>query len=103
MAAALCGILLLLSSSSAWAQEPEHAAPNEPVPMWMTTFGKQLRVSLESDDPWVVKQALQHITHFATYYGDTIDFKDTVPSLIDLYTAKTTTPPCASIRSSPST
>lgn len=64
-------------------QAQESTAP--PAPTWMKTIGKQLRGGLESSDPQVKRNALQHITYFASFYKGTIDFSETVPTLVKLY------------------
>lgn len=81
---ALGTILLLLSTMSIQAQERTSKAP-EDAPNWVKTFGKQLKGQLESDDPLIQAQALQHITYFASFYKGKIDFSDAVPTLVDLY------------------
>ena len=55
------------------------------VPIWVQNFGKQLRTTLESGNPATRDQALQHITYFASFYEEEIDFSDAVPTLVDLY------------------
>jgi len=76
-------LLLFFSAVSVHAQE-EVSAPEE-VPAWVKTFGKQLKGQLESKDPAIQSQALQHITYFSSFYQDQIDFSDAVPTLLDLY------------------
>lgn len=74
---------VLLSTFTVQAQE-RSSSPMEP-PMWVKTFGKQLKGQLESDDPLIQQQALQHITYFASFYEGKIDFSDAVPTLVKLY------------------
>jgi len=78
-------IVLLVSVCTADAQTRETAPDDQPVPAWVENFGKQLHSSLESDNPFIKRQALQHITYFASFYGDGIDFSEAVPALVDLY------------------
>jgi len=77
-------VLLLLSTVPVQAQEQSSTAAEE-VPTWVKSFGKQLRAQLESEDPAIKKQALHHITYFASFYKENIDFSDAVPTLVDLY------------------
>lgn len=77
--------LLFAGVSTATAQARETTTPDQPVPAWVQNFGKQLQSSLESDNPFIKRQALHHITYFASFYGDDIDFSDAVPALVDLY------------------
>lgn len=81
----LSAIILFASIQPAEAQTRETAPDDQPVPTWVQNFGKQLHTSLESDNPFIKRQALQHITYFASFYGDEIDFSDAVPALVDLY------------------
>lgn len=76
--------LLIGSVLPAHAQEKSSAELNQP-PTWVENFGKQLRASLESPEPKIKRDALQHITYFASFYGDNLDFSDTVPTLVELY------------------
>ena len=55
------------------------------MPVWVKNFGKQLKGQLESDDPRIKQQALHHITYFASFYENGIDFSDAVPTLVNLY------------------
>lgn len=81
----LSAALLLASAVTVQAQERSETAEEQPVPTWVKTFGKQLKGSLESDNPFIKRDALQHITYFASFYENGIDFSDTVPTLVDLY------------------
>jgi hypothetical protein len=78
-------MLLLCSAPPAGAQERTAPPDEQPVPMWVKTFGKQLKQSLESDDPLIQSQALQHITYFSNFYGGDLDLTEAVPTLVDLY------------------
>lgn len=81
----LLGSYLLAGSVlPAQAQEESSAELDKP-PTWVQNFGKQLRASLESPEPKIKRDALQHITYFASFYGDNLDFSDTVPTLVELY------------------
>lgn len=77
-------VLLLFSAVTVQAQEQTSTAP-EKAPAWVKTFGKQLKANLESDDPEIRAQALHHITYFASFYEEKIDFSDAVPTLVNLY------------------
>ena len=82
----LCIALLFAVVVTAQAQEPVRATGTDvTVPTWVKTFGKQLKGSLESPSPTIKRHALQHITYFASFYGEDIDFSDTVPTLVQLY------------------
>lgn len=78
-------IALFAGPTTAMAQERAETAADRPVPTWVNTFGKQLKASLESDNAGIKRDALQHITYFASFYENGIDFSDTVPTLVDLY------------------
>jgi hypothetical protein len=77
--------VLFASVHPADAQTRQVAPDDQPVPAWVQNFGKQLHTSLASDNTFIKRQALQHITYFASFYGDEIDFSDAVPALVDLY------------------
>lgn len=77
-------ILFTLISIPLHAQDRPMPAP-EKVPAWVKNFGQQLKGQLESKDPMIQAQALQHITYFASFYKNKIDFSDSVPTLVDLY------------------
>lgn len=83
--AVLSTTVLFVGVCTVQAQERSDAAEEQPVPTWVRTFGQQLKSSLESDNPFIKRDALQHITYFASFYEDGIDFSDTVPTLVDLY------------------
>lgn len=83
--AVLSAALLFVGVCTTQAQERSVSAEEQPVPTWVKTFGKQLKASLESDNPFIKRDALQHITYFASFYENGIDFSDTVPTLLDLY------------------
>lgn len=80
----LSGFMLVATAAPSLAQQRQ-APADQPVPQWVQTFGEQLRTSLESDNPFIKRQALQHITYFASFYGDDIDFSNAVPALVSLY------------------
>jgi len=84
LASILVGLAVLSVPLATHAQNPSSPSP-EKVPTWVKTFGKQLRAQLESDDPLIKRQALHHITYFASFYEEKIDFSDAVPALVDLY------------------
>lgn len=82
----LMGVVVMgLTAFPVRAQEAGSDATEQPVPAWVRTFGEQLKTSLESENPLVKRQALQHITYFASFYGEDIDFTSAVPALVDLY------------------
>ena len=81
----LSAVVLFAGVVTVQAQEQPEPGEEQPVPTWVKTFGKQLKASLESENPFIKRDALQHITYFASFYETGIDFSDTVPTLIDLY------------------
>jgi len=76
--------LLFFSAVTVRAQEQPVTAPKK-APGWVKNFGKQLQAQLESEDPAIKAQTLHHITYFASFYDEKIDFSDAIPALVDLY------------------
>ncbi len=77
--------MLLLWMLPVQAQDQAEATTERSAPTWVENFGKQLKTSLESEDPRIKQQALHHITYFASFYEEGIDFSDAVPTLVKLY------------------
>lgn len=78
-------VAMLLFTFTAQAQQMSETQPSPTVPAWVKNFGKQLKASLESPSPKIKRDALKHITYFASYYGENLDFSDAVPTLVKLY------------------
>lgn len=84
-AATLLVLMGLLVAGPTYGQQRMEARADTTVPRWVQTFGAQLRESLTAESPMIKRDALQHITYFAAFYGDHIDFSDAVPTLVRLY------------------
>lgn len=82
---AVAGLLLGAPVTLAQQETDEDTLDEQPPPVWVQNFGKQLQQSLTSDNPFIRQQALHHITYFATFYEEKIDFSDAVPTLVEMY------------------
>jgi hypothetical protein len=82
---AVAGLLLGVPVTQAQQGADEATLDEQPPPVWVQNFGKQLRQSLTSDNTFIRQQALHHITYFATFYEEKIDFSDAVPTLVEMY------------------
>lgn len=85
MNAKLIAAVTLASFTLAFAARAQEADYPKDIPAWVEHVGEQLGNDLTSSSPAIRQQAMQHIAHFAYFYGEGLDLSATVPNLLATY------------------